>query len=319
MEELREASLVALRDCLNLQPGERTLIVTDPQRVMVANELFSATSQLGGKPLMLQMPAGLRDGEEPPDLVAEMMLKTDVVLAPTSRSISHTGARRNASKAGVRIATLPGITPEIMSRTMRADYNKIAKLSMSISAILTKGSMVRITTPRGTDLELSIEGRECLADTGLIHKKGDFSNLPAGEAYLAPVEGTTRGIIVVDGSMAGIGTISSDSEITMVVEGGFVRETRGGENADQLKRLMSSVGEGGRNIAELGIGTNDKAIVSGIVLEDEKVLGTVHIAVGNNLSMGGTVDVPLHLDAVLLDPTVEVDGRILLKEGEIRF
>jgi leucyl aminopeptidase (aminopeptidase T) len=318
MNELKEASLVALRDCLDLQPGEKTLIVTDPQRMEVADVLFAATSELGGKPLLLQMPAGLRDGEEPPDLVTEMMLKTDVVLAPTSRSITHTGARRNASKAGVRIATLPGINAEIMSRTMRADYNKIAKLSIDLSLILTGGSLVRIVTPRGTDLEIPIEGRECFADTGLIHEKGAFSNLPAGEAYLAPVEGTTHGIIVVDGSMAGIGTISTEDEITLVVEEGYVKETRGGKNAEQLKRLMGSVGEGGRNIAELGIGTNDKAIVSGIVLEDEKVLGTVHIAVGNNLSMGGTVDVPLHLDAVLLDPTVEVDGKILLKDGEIR-
>jgi leucyl aminopeptidase (aminopeptidase T) len=206
-----------------------------------------------------------------------------------------------------------------MIRTMRADYHAISQVSIALSDILTESSKVKITTPQGTDLKLSIEGRECLADTGLIHDEGDSSNLPAGEAYLAPIEGTANGIIVVDGSMAGIGKFSKGESISIIVENGNVKEISGGEKGKILETLIRSVGAGGGNIAELGIGTNNKAIVTGVVLEDEKVLGTVHIAFGNNLSMGGYIDVPLHLDGVLLNPTVEVDGKILLADGKISF
>jgi leucyl aminopeptidase (aminopeptidase T) len=319
MNELKEASLVALRDCLNLQPGETTLVVTDLLRIDVAQELFSTASDLDSDALLLEMPIGQQDGEEPPEPVAEMMMKADVILAPTSKSITHTHARRNACKAGARVASLPGITSHIMIRTMRADYHAISQVSIALSDILTESSKVKITTPQGTDLKLSIEGRECLADTGLIHDEGDSSNLPAGEAYLAPIEGTANGIIVVDGSMAGIGKFSKGESISIIVENGNVKEISGGEKGKILETLIRSVGAGGGNIAELGIGTNNKAIVTGVVLEDEKVLGTVHIAFGNNLSMGGYIDVPLHLDGVLLNPTVEVDGKILLADGKISF
>jgi len=319
MNELKEASLVALRDCLNVQAGETTLVVTDLLRIEVAQELFSTASDLESNPLLLEMPIGKRDGEEPPEAVAEMMMKADVILAPTSKSITHTHARRNACKAGARVATLPGITRHIMSRTMRTDYHAISQVSVALSEILTESSNVKVTTPQGTDIEMSIEGRECLADTGLIHEPGDSSNLPAGEAYLAPIEGTANGIIVVDGSMAGVGKLSKGESISIIVENGNVKEITGGEKGKELETLIRSVGAGGGNIAELGIGTNDKAMVTGVVLEDEKVLGTVHIALGNNLSMGGYIDVPLHLDGVLLNPIVEVDGKILLADGKINL
>jgi leucyl aminopeptidase (aminopeptidase T) len=318
MSELQEAARVALKDCLGLAPGERALIVTDPLRMEVAGALFAAVEGLGGVPMLVEIPVGERDGDEPPDAVAALMADTEVLLAPTSRSLSHTAARRNASRAGVRTATLPGITTEIMGRAMRADYDAIARLSTDLARILTDAARVRVTTPAGTDIEMSIEGRTGLADTGLIRERGDFSNLPAGEAYLAPVEGTAEGVIVVDASMAGVGRLAAGETITLVVEGGRAREVRG-SGAETIRGLIESVGEEGGNIAELGIGTNDRAEVSGVVLEDEKVLGTVHLAVGNNLSMGGHVDVPLHLDGVLFDPTVEVDGVTILKDGKIRL
>ncbi len=319
MTELAEAALIALRDCLNLQEGEKVLVVTDPGALLVSQELFHAGLGLGGDPLLVEIPVRQRDGEEPPATVAEMMASADIVLAATTKSLTHTHARRNACKAGARVASLPGITAEIMSRAMRADYREISERSVALAKILTDSSHVRVRTPAGTDIEMSIEGRTCLSDTGLIHEKGEYSNLPAGEAYLAPIEGTSNGVIVVDGSMAGIGKLSEGETITLSVKDGIVHDVQGGEKGEQLRALIESVGKNGGNIAELGIGTNDKAMVSGVVLEDEKVLGTVHIAVGNNLSMGGSVDVPLHLDGVLLEPTVEVDGKTLLRGREIEF
>jgi len=172
-----------------------------------------------------------------------------------------------------------------------------------------------VTTALGTDITMSLEGRQCHEDHGIVRNPGEFTNLPAGEAYLAPVEGTARGRIVVDGSAAGVGIVKQP--ITLIVEAGYATEITGGAEADKLKEITAEFGKDGRNIAELGIGTNDKAILTGLVLEDEKVMGTVHIAIGDNASMGGKVSVPSHLDLVIKAPTLLLDGREIIKDGKL--
>ena len=94
-------------------------------------------------------------------------------------------------------------------------------------------------------------------------------------------------------------------------------QIEGGEEAQRLNDMLEPFGRKGRNIAELGIGTNDQAIITGQILEDEKVMGTVHIALGNNLSMGGTCDVGIHVDGVFTRPTVYADDRVLMKDGKL--
>jgi leucyl aminopeptidase (aminopeptidase T) len=148
-----------------------------------------------------------------------------------------------------------------------------------------------------------------------VHKPGDFSNLPAGEAYMAPVEGTAQGTIVIDGCIGETGILKKP--ITMTVKDGYVTGISGGAQVKILKRAISGLGKQARNIAELGIGTNHRARVVGSSLEDEKVLGTVHIAIGDNASMGGKVSVASHLDAILLKPTLTIDRRTIMRDGHL--
>ncbi len=271
---------------------------------------------MGAEAIFTEIITPKSNGEEPPDPVAELMKLVDVILIPTSKSLSHTDSRRVASKAGVRIATLPGITEDMMTRTLNADYKEIARKSDVLAEVISNASNIRITTGKGTDINLVVEGREGHSDTGLNHNAGDFSNLPAGEAYVAPLEGRSEGVIVFDGSMAGVG-ILTDEIIKVVVEEGFATEITGGGAAEKLYSIMEPFGKLAFNVAELGIGTHDKALITGEVLEDEKVIGTVHIAFGDNKSMGGTVRVASHLDGVIKDPTVIVDGDMVMDKGRI--
>ena len=101
----------------------------------------------------------------------------------------------------------------------------------------------------------------------------------------------------------------------MTVKNGLVTNIFGNEQAEKLQKLLSAHGKDAFNIAELGVGTNDKAIITGKILEDEKVLGTVHVALGNNIGFGGNVSVPIHLDGILMNPTLKVDGKIIIKDG----
>lgn len=314
--KLDSASIIAIKDCMGTKKGEKVLVITDEIKREIGYSIYKNALDLGHFALLVEMKSGKINGEEPSPEVAELMKKFDVVLCPTAKSLTHTNARREASKLGVRIATFPGITKDVMIRGMNADYKKISKLSIKLKDVLEKGKFVRVTAPAGTDISFSIEGRTSYASKGLFHDKGESGNLPTGETFLAPVEGTSEGVFVVDGSMAGLGLIKN-ANIKIEVEKGYATKITGGVLARKLKKQLDDAGKDGRNIAEFGIGTNDSARLSGILLEDEKVMGTIHIALGNNVSMGGSVNVPIHLDGVVKKPTVYLDDKIIMKDGKL--
>jgi aminopeptidase len=316
--ELVRASRIALQDCLRVQLEEHVLVLTDAACAPIGRALLAAAREMGRQVVYTEMPVQERNGQEPPRAIGELMRCFQVVVAPTEKSLTHTDARREACLAGARVATMPGIQEETMIRCLNADYYAIADRTERATRILTAGKSVRVTTAAGTDLRFSIRGVHAIASTGLIHKAGGFGNLPSGEAYMRPLEGTAEGVLVVDGSMAGIGNLMAMNEtIRIEIDGGAARTITGGAAAAKLDHLLGAVGPTAYTAAEFGVGTNDAARIIGNILEDEKVQGTIHIAFGNNVSMGGKVNVPIHLDGIVRDPTVELDGKLLMEEGRL--
>jgi leucyl aminopeptidase (aminopeptidase T) len=313
--ELLSAALVAVRDCMGARPGERVLVVTDEPLRTIGYALRQAAQDLGHEVLLVEMLPRRSNGEEPPPEVAGLMARADLVLCPTSKSLTHTDARRAASAAGARVATLPGVTEDIMVRCMNADYARIAERTRRICDLMAATRVVRVTAPAGTDITMPIAGRTPLASSGIFREKGQWGNLPTGEAYLAPLEGLSQGVVVVDGSMAGVGVTSEP--IRIAVQDGFATDITGGREAAALRALLDPHGRDGRNVAEFGIGTNDRAILTGVILEDEKVMGTIHIAFGDNKSMGGSVRVASHLDGLVKRPTVWFDERMVMDAGRL--
>lgn len=311
---LYSASLIAVRDCMGTKQNEKVLIVTDEPLRTIGYSLWQASKDLGTEVMLIEMLPRKTNGEEPPVEVAELMKKVDVVLCPTSKSLTHTDARRNASVTGARVATLPGVTEEIMIRCMNADYNKIAERTFKICKMMEKTEVIRVTTSLGTDITMPIKGREAHASSGLFREKGLWGNLPTGESYLAPLEGLSNGVVVVDGSMASVGMVNTP--IKIIVKDGYATEITGGDEAKRLRELLEPHGKDAYTVAEFGIGTNDKAILTGKILEDEKVMGTIHIAFGDNKSMGGSVRVASHLDGLIKQPTVWFDDNMIMKDGK---
>lgn len=317
--ELLSAARTAVVDCLALQRDESCLVVTDPSRATIGRALWEVVVSQAPNSLYVEMPEGPRDGAEPPPAVAQLMCEVDVVVAPTKRSLTHTQARRDACAMQTRVATLPGINETTMVRCLNADYRAIAARAQRAAELLTRARRVHVWTESGTDITFSVEGIEALASTGLILQPGNFGNLPSGEAYLRPLEGTAEGRVVIDGSMAGVGALLDTDPIVWDVSAGRISVVEEGDGAAALGELLASVGPGAYLLAEFGVGTNDAARVVGNILEDEKVLGTVHFAVGNNVSMGGTNNVPIHLDGVLLAPNADLDDRPLLRDGKLQL
>jgi leucyl aminopeptidase (aminopeptidase T) len=298
-----------------VQPGETVMILTDENKRNIGVALWQTAKELNAEAVLVEMAPRSRNGEEPPAPVAAMMAMSSVVLCPTTKSVTHTAARRDAIARGARVATLPGITEDMMIRCLSADYHAIAERSIRLSQELQKASEIHVTSPAGTDVVMQRGDRYPKPDTGLFHHPGESGNLPGGETFFAPIEGTTQGTIVFEAAVAGVGKIKNP--IRIVVRDGLAVEITGGAAAQTLNALVEAVGQAGRNIAELGIGTNDKAKITGLILEDEKVMGTVHIALGDNKSMGGNVAVSSHLDGLILQPTVRLDGRVIMQAGKL--
>lgn len=316
LTKLDKACRIAIADCMAAKKKEKVLVVTDELTNEIGKTLYLNALDLGHESLYVELKSWETHGQEPPKYVSELMKQFDVVLLPTRKSLTHTKARRDASALGVRVATFPGITTDVMIRGLSADYKKIADLTLRMKKIFEKTDDVRITAPNGTDITLKIGGRTAIASKGLFHKKGEGGNLPTGETFTAPIEGSTNGIFVVDGSMSGIGVIGKQP-IKIEVEKGYATKITGGVKAKKLIQMLDEHGKKARNIAELGIGANDKAKLNGNLLEDEKVLGTVHLALGNNITMGGKVNVPIHLDGVITKPTVYFNDKIVMKNGKL--
>jgi len=315
MSGLLKGARIAVRTCMGVKRGEKVLVVTDPPKLKIARAIIGAARELSAKTILICMPVGKRHGGEPPGTVALAMRFSDVVIAPTTCSLTHTQARLQATEARARIATMPKITADMMCRGgMLADYNVVSRLTKKVASRFERAAEVEVKTSAGTELTFSIAGRKPHADTGIFHAPGDFGNLPAGEVFIAPVEGTAEGRVVIDGSMAD----RKGGRIEISVEKGVAVKISG-NYAQKLIRMLDEAGPKARNIAEFGIGTNPKARLIGNVLEDEKVLGTCHIALGDNSTFGGRVRAGVHIDGIILKPTVKLDGRILMRNGRLKI
>jgi leucyl aminopeptidase (aminopeptidase T) len=290
------------------------LVISNEEQREIAESLAAAAKSSARSVTLLEFPALSRHGEEPPAEVAEAMAGADVVFAPTSRSLSHTQARTEATRRGARIATMPTITNEIFARAVPVDYAQLERTGERLAACLTAASTARITSAAGTDIVLDLEGRAGLSDDGRLHKDGSFGNLPAGEAYVAPLETEGDGVIVFDGSLAGYGLLTTPARVR--VERGRAVEAEGDAGAWLLDTLDAG-GPHGRSLAELGIGTNPAATLTGNVLEDEKVIGTIHLAFGSSAGIGGVNQAGVHIDGVVLRPRVELDDRRVLEDGKL--
>ena len=312
MSDLERAVRAVVRDCLGVAEGEEVLVVCNPATRELGERMRAEAGKAGAEAVLAVIAERASHAAEPPRTVAEAMAAADVVLAPTVQSLSHTAARKRASEAGARIATLPGVTEEMLARVMSADMEGLRRKGRAVADALDTATEARVSSASGTNLWLGLEGREAIPDAGELTERGAFGNLPCGEGFIAPAN--AHGTLVIDGSMAGVGLVADPVEL--VVEAGHLTSVRGGQGMAFME-LLTEHGEDGTNVAELGIGTNEKATLTGNILEDEKILGTAHVAFGASAAIGGTVQVPVHLDAVVMKPTVELDGEAIVREGEL--
>lgn len=286
------------------------MVVADRTTADIGGALRNGAQEAGGDAVLAIMEPRVIDGTDPPATVAAALAACDVFIAPTSHSISHTPARKRANEAGARGATLPGVTAEMLGRLMAVDFDALHRRCVAVADLLTSADEAHVTCPRGTDLRLDLRARSGIPDDGLLTERGAFGNLPCGEGFIAPAGGSGR---LAASSIASIGLVTGEPATLTVEDGHLVAAT--GSEGERLLAALRQHGDDGTNLAELGVGTNDAATLTGNVLEDEKILGTVHVAFGASAGFGGTISVPIHLDCVVLDASLTIGGTQVLDAG----
>jgi len=305
-----------LRDLTELEPHHHVLVVTDDATAEVAAAWAAAATALAAEVITIRMEPRRRHGSEPPPAVAQAMLGADLIIQAVSRALTHTDASRAAMARGAQVFVLRGITADMMrSDLMRVDYTELRRVTLALAARLEGGRHAHLTSPAGSDLHFEVSGRRALALAGGTGP-GRFGGARSGEAAIAPAPGSAHGVIVIEHAMDDLGRL--DAPIRLTLEAGTVRDVTGGASAARLRRLLDEAGAGATNLAEVAIGTNPAASLSDNLAEAKKVRGTVHVALGDDVSLGGSVRAAVHLDGMVLAPTLRVDGDVLVQDGVLR-
>ncbi len=288
--------------CGNIESGERVLIVTDSDSREIAEELFVFVKEKNACSSMIFLDDNGTGLDEPSEKVSNIMKEYDLVYFVTNRVMLLTQASISALGNGTRIIGMDGISENMLESGLLADYKKIEKFNSSLLNFLEKKKEVTIKDGNGTELKLKV--KKWLKEAGIVRKAGDYAELPGGEVFSAVED--AEGIIVLN--------ISRGRNVRIKVKNGRAVKIEGDE---EFEKDLSV--ENGRHIGEFGIGTNPKAKLTGEILEEEKKLGTVHIAFGNNMLFGGDIKSPIHYDYVIRKPDLHVGDELIIKNGEFKI
>lgn len=316
---IQEGAKVLTHICAGIKPDERVLIITDEPRKEIGEYLAQSSMEITDRVEHLTIPGSTNHRFEPPIDVAHAMLGADVIFAVTKNSMAHTESRKKATLKGARFLSLPDYDLMQLSRpSLSVDFFKQAEVAETIKKILDKGETVKITTEAGTDLSMSIRGREANCCPGFCHEPGTLGSPPDIETNIAPLEELSEGTLIVDGSIpySRIGLVTDPIGIT--IKDGMIKEIDNKNSQGKtLTDIFDFMNPKARTLAEFGVGLNPRAELCGVMLEDEGCLGTIHLGFGSNSTIGGKNQVNFHIDFVIKNPTVIVDENVLSIYNEI--
>lgn len=318
-EVMQEGARILVRVCAGVRDSEEVVIVCDEDRLPIAWALRREVEQVGARTSVVFPPPRRIDNEEPAAPVAAAMSRADVIFMPVGKSLSHTPATREAIAAGARVVSMAAFTErQMVEGGLFANFPDRQPLCDYFAELLTAAEQVRVMNPAGTDLTFRLKGRHGNSHACLIREPG-FTAVPNIEANCSPLEGTTEGRLVVDGSIPYYGVGVVQTPIVFEIREGVVRSINNGEQARFLTKLLASQDDPHvYNVAQFAIGLNPRCEqFTGEMLNDEGVNGTIHIGIGTSASLGGSVQAKTHFDAVIRSPSVWFDDEQVLREGQI--
>ena len=314
--EMMPGAMKAMTQCAGVKPGENVVITCDTNKLRLAETLAAAAYAAGGLPTIVAFPPTGAHGAQPPKAVAGAAARSDVLFMPTSWSMTHTDARIEAINNGSRVCTMCEVTEDCLcTGGILGDFEANDRLGRRIGQFMEQGTTIRMTSAGGTDLTARIKDRPIQYETGLFREPGRFAALPNSELNVSPLEGTAEGIIVADVRVMGYGVVRRDP-VTIEVKKGQVVKVSGGQAADYLQSILEGFRDAtASNLAEFGLGLNPASRTFATNLEDLGRLGFGHHGIGSNYAIGGHVAAPCHIDVIYAGARLEIDGRLILDNG----
>lgn len=327
--EFMNRARVAVEYCMGVKSSENVLLVTDTRiseytGAEALNQAIIASSHaVGAEAQMIFYTPRDHPSDELPRITAAAMKSADAIFTNPTRSLTHTKAMREARDAGARVIMLGAgdyILGFVLYRLFPSSVKEVEEMAILTRKVaLTHKGTVKITSPQGTDLTLEVGKLEVLCNTGICHEPGTMEILPPGEVAAGVTEGSAEGKIIFDGSIIPI-YHPLEAPIVCTVKNNFITKIEGGRDARIWKKYLENLKDANvYNIAEFGIGTNPKCKLSGTPLEDERIFGAAHIGIGTNINFGGKIYAKTHTDGIILHPTVEIDGKLIVEEGKFKI
>lgn len=322
----------------NVKAGDRVLVLSDTAHdERVWQIVMSILTEIGAEvtlALFEPRPAGYYD---PPAAVAEAMLHSSVNVLLTSTGMLHSQANFAAMAAGIPAICMDGgMTLEMFqSGAVTEDMTVMARRKHYVAKnVFGAGATVcRVTSRYGTDLTYRVDGRIFVPplpgptfdpyrivrfneEEGRTGGTLYFYLFPTGEFNVPPIEGSADGTLVIDLTMHHLGRLTSP--IACTIKEGRIVKIEGGPDAHTLREYLHEYGDENAYLcpAEASVGVNRKARIRGVQREDKNIFGCMHFGLGTNIDVGGTVQSRIHMDGVILEPTLSVDGDLRIRDGQ---
>ncbi|GAD53525.1 leucyl aminopeptidase [Halarchaeum acidiphilum MH1-52-1] len=321
VQEMKGASIV-VETCAAVDPGEDVLVVSDWEVADVAERVAAAAKERDANVTMTLMDPREYDGNEPEETIAAAMLEADVIITPVHRSITHSAATARAKENGARVISMVKFTPEqLKTGGLYADYEGMRSHCEEMARKFSEASEAHVTSTHGTDVTVGLEGRDGNAHPGIADEPGEFTALVHIEANISPVEGTTNGTVVFDGAIPNLDIGVLETPVEMEIEDGAVTSVEGGREAERIASVWAEHDDPAvYNIAQLAVGMNPECPeFNGWFSNDHGRYGNVHFGIGTSSNLGGTTRAPVHFDAMMGGPTLELDGDVVVEDGEFTF
>jgi leucyl aminopeptidase (aminopeptidase T) len=313
--KLKRAVNTLLKDFIGLYEDETVLIIADDRKHELGQAMHDSAKKICEEVFYLELKAKDEYTYEPPDILRDSMKSVDVVINTSGMNFYDTKALMEVASLGVRVGLVPNINEESLSRCLGIDHEKITDISENIKTIIEKSKIIRIETRSGTGISIPIEGQPVTASTGVLKAIGDNGYIPSGKVFVVPENGKINGMLNIDGSIEGIGLVTSPVKLEIVDS--YVTKIHGdGPEAKALLKILNKYGDDARIIGEFGIGTNYKAVLSGEYYEDELSAGTAYISLGRNINIGGRNDIQFRLGCVFNRPNIFIDEELTIHNGK---
>lgn len=318
---INEGARIIIQDWLHAEREDVIHLITDETKLKEAKAFEEACAIHGAVLKTTIIPSYEVQSAETIEKMKEIMSYADAIIGATNFSFVTSNAVSYATKKGTKFLSLPLSTNDGTS-LLEADFLRMSTRKVKLMAMLpvyklNRSKRVHITTKLGTDIWFDINNRKAGVFNGATENSGSCASA-SFEVYIAPNEYRTNGTVVLDGSMGYIGLVKENVRIEF--DNGFIKSIEDNESGRKLKDFLESFNDEEMYCAaELGIGLNKLSkCVGRSYIEDESTYSTFHIGMGRNFALGGVHDAKGHFDIVIHKPTIECDGSVIMKDGELK-